>query len=320
MTIRIKLPIYGLAIAFMVLGSTPSLQAQEFDTLKRAKEYPPHMLGEQQSARTLEIIEWKQSQLESTRSALFEQDEIFSGRTKKLERELDKLTDLIPVGQRGIDSTVRSTIAGNILQESLNANLDLVTLRSKADQLSKRIKESKASENTEVAFAELDYQAARKKYQFAKESASRDAQLAEKGSISATESAKSKFAVEIAGLEVEKAKGQLRIAARIPQTEAARELADIRVEIAAISDRLVYAEETLKSFTKTEDLLAKRERIKRDIQNREQDRRLIATELHRLRLEIQELASMKDVFSSALTKMKDKKAPVEEEKPLKEKE
>jgi len=93
------------------------------------------------------------------------------------------------------------------------------------------------------------------------------------------------------------------------------------VEIAAISDRLVYAEETLKSFTETESVLAKRERIKREIENRKQDGRLIAAELDRLELEVVELATMKHLVADGLKEMKKNKAdPVEAENPVKKKE
>ena len=279
-----------------VICNSQILSAQT-DPLKRAKAYPPELLGEDDTKMHLSVIDWQLAQIDDELAEHQKQNEKIKEKESSLVDLITRVSATIPVEQRVIDQSVRSQLAGRLLEDLIDSKLDIVTQESAIAELEKQaaIAASAAQKDDRNT---IDVRAAKSKLMHLENNYSRTKALRKNGTIPIREVEEAEFLFTSARLELEKAVAEAEAISNEAYSRIAEQIADLRIKLAATKARVAAAQEALNSLAETESMFAKRQSLERDLMGWQNDRRTVSSQLTKLGMQVLELKSIKKLIQS----------------------
>ncbi|MEL7496817.1 MAG: hypothetical protein AAFN77_04360 [Planctomycetota bacterium] len=238
--------VYG----FLVLSFAFSAQCTAFQDLEMIRKYPPGSLNLKTSKNALVQIEWQSAQLEAQ---LFEAEKIAARKEAELDQINSMIGDLnqtLPIEVRFVDQQTRSRLVGRVLEQLLDAKLDLAAKKISIAELEKRLAKSNKQNLSDLRKreAEIDVRAAERTVAAAKNRLVQQQRLHEKGFISKENIDEAQFELDLELLKLEKVKTSVEIMSFAGDESISSELVQLRTEIAPIQARIEAAENYLQVF------------------------------------------------------------------------
>jgi hypothetical protein len=293
-------------LSFFTVGclGLNSTQAQD-DFVERAKTYPPRSTSVGASNLALASIGWKLELKQELMGRYLRRKEQISQYAEANLVHLEDLVNQQPPEVRFLDKAVRSRLIGKIMEELLDARLELATGESSVALLKEMLAEGKQSKQAVLIKrqSEMAIEAARLKVGVAEAEYQKTKQLTERGSKSNRDYMMAQYTLGIAKIELESAVLRCEVESEQQNSEIAQRLTDARIEIEPVRSRIAAAEKYLKQFVDSASLSAKIEEMQRKIETRRQDIRVLSGETLRLSQEIEELSVLKSRIERDLKKM-----------------
>ena len=261
------------------------------DPVEQFRKFPPKLLTADAHEVAMDSIRWKLTLNQDLQDTLSDRHQEYEARIEQSEFEIRKLAEKLPAEMRFMDAAARSRLASRLSESLLDARLELAAQETMLKLLEEKsaagVGERKTSRRSEsmVTAAEMNLQHAQEKYQETKK-------LVEKGYVSQSQLRSDEQNMTLARAELENARFELQAEAQQPSAELAREITELRLQIAPTQARMRAAEAILESLIESADVIYQIE-----LRQRQQDRWQeiaghIATQTEELKLKSDELKSM----------------------------
>ncbi len=293
-------------ILVLVLTAISAVSTQAFgqdDPIELAKTFPPSELTSAVNEANLRAIDWQLKRKvflgEQYRVSLHK----INREIEEQESKVEHLAGKIPAEVRFVDAEVRSRLVGKMMEQLIDARLDLATQAATIESLQERMNrdrdmKSAVAKNIRVDL-EFAVQAAQKKYQISMLESKKTARLVQSGSKSDSDRMMAQYTADISKLEFEKATRKLKNADS-PDSKFANHLADTRIGIEPVKARIMAAEKFLHTFSESARLNDAIDKARRSISYREKDKQIVTRELTLIGREAEELGALRSLVSKAM--------------------
>ncbi len=210
------------------------------DPIEKAKTYPPGILSENDNKLSVAVLNWQllrlDTMLELSRASMAD----INSKIENKKSELKAVLAQLPVSHRSLDSSARSQLAGKVLEQIIEAKLDVKTIESSIAALDEALKEENANLNSPKN-SEHALKAAALKLAVVKKEYEETIRLFEKGSKTSSDRNLAQYNLQLSELELSKAKLSAQNKRSAKSSELASQIVQHRIQHKAAKARIAAA-------------------------------------------------------------------------------
>ncbi len=297
-------PLINFSFPIALLVAALSVATASAQSLEEARNHPPSVFSEKTSEINLQSLAWKIQLEQSLTDEYRKSRDLINEEMKAISREIEKLTEQLPIEFRFLDAGARSSIASNLSERILDLKLDIATQTKMLDVASDDDKEKQNDLELQLARqdAQIQIRAAELAVKHREQDLAMSERLRKQDYVSQRDLAETRYQLDLAKLKLEKAMLELETINQGKASGNAKQQAELRQKIQPLQVQLSVAEKQLASLADASSTILKIDSLKRQLDLMTRDLEVVAGGLIEHSQAKLELEVLRDAIQAELEK------------------